>query len=179
MTYFSQTQLFLQFLLQLRLEYFIAVAVAVIVILIVVLIVVAVLLIRVCKNRIGTSSIHSDKMITSMSGSMTALQSSYVSNGATTVVSNGKVAPVPAKMPKYIQMGTGFRTITPAAAQQKPDLLSEATHNLSRNSVNTTTTSMGGKADSSTTTASSNVSQGSYRMAMENIIEDYCNGRYT
>ena len=69
---------------QLRLEYFIAVAVAVIVILIVVLIVVAVLLIRLCKSRLGggSSSIHSDK-ITSINGSMTALQSPY--HGATVV----------------------------------------------------------------------------------------------
>ena len=62
---------------QLRLEYFIAVAVAVIVILILVLIVVAVLLVRVCKHRaIGSSSSFSDK-ITSVNGSMTALQSPY------------------------------------------------------------------------------------------------------
>ena len=72
------------FFFQLRLEYFIAVAVAVIVILIVVLIVVAVLLIRLCKSRLGggSSSIHSDK-ITSINGSMTALQSPY--HGATVV----------------------------------------------------------------------------------------------
>ena len=71
-------ELFNNFLLQLRLEYFIAVAVAVIVILIVVLIVVAVLLIRLCKSRLGrgSSSIHSDK-ITSINGSMTTLQSPY------------------------------------------------------------------------------------------------------
>ena len=65
------------FFFQLRLEYFIAVAVAVIVILILVLIVVAVLLVRVCKHRaIGSSSSFSDK-ITSVNGSMTALQSPY------------------------------------------------------------------------------------------------------
>ena len=50
---------------------------AVIVILILVLIVVAVLLVRVCKHRaIGSSSSFSDK-ITSVNGSMTALQSPY------------------------------------------------------------------------------------------------------
>ena len=68
---------FLFYFFQLRLEYFIAVAVAVIVILILVLIVVAVLLVRVCKHRaIGSSSSFSDK-ITSVNGSMTALQSPY------------------------------------------------------------------------------------------------------
>ena len=50
-----------------------------------------------------------------------------------TMVGNGKVAPVPTKMPKHIQMGTGFRTIP--QQQQKPDLLTEAAHNLSRNSA--------------------------------------------
>ena len=183
---------------QLRLEYFIAVAVAVIVILIVVLIVVAVLLIRLCKSRLGggSSSIHSDK-ITSINGSMTALQSPY--HGATVVgkmqqflffffffekksrysnfnvfspfLGNGKVAPIPSKMPKHIQMGTGFRMPSSQPQQpQKPDLLTEAAHNLSRNSVNTTMTSTG-KGDSTAT--SSNASHGSYKMAMENIIEDY------
>ena len=50
---------------------------AVIVIQILVLIVVAVLLVRVCKHRaIGSSSSFSDK-ITSVNGSMTALQSPY------------------------------------------------------------------------------------------------------
>ena len=104
------------------------------------------------------------------------------------MVSNGKVAPVPTKMPKHIQMGTGFRTLpaphcTSAATvlppasvgTQKPDLLSEAAHNVSRSSVNTTTTTSLGKPDSST---SSNHSHGSYKMAMENIIEDYVDGRY-
>ena len=67
-----------------------------------------------------------------------------------TMVSNGKVAPVPSKMPKHIQMGTGFRTIP--QQQQKPDLLTEAAHNLSRNSVNTTTTTSVGKPDGSTAT---------------------------
>ena len=186
-----------RFFFQLRLEYFIAVAVAVIVILIVVLIVVAVLLIRLCKSRLGggSSSIHSDK-ITSINGSMTALQSPY--HGATVVgkmsqffsfflfwkkkstfgnfniclfLGNGKVAPIPSKMPKHIQMGTGFRMPSSQPQQpQKPDLLTEAAHNLSRNSVNTTMTSTG-KGDSTAT--SSNASHGSYKMAMENIIEDY------
>ena len=83
--------LFNNFLLQLRLEYFIAVAVAVIVILIVVLIVVAVLLIRLCKSRLGrgSSSIHSDK-ITSINGSMTTLQSPYT--GGTVVGKLSKVS---------------------------------------------------------------------------------------
>ena len=129
-----------------------AVAVAVIVILILVLIVVAVLLVRICKSRASGNSTFSEK---SVNGSVTALQS-YSS--ATT-----KVAPIPTKMPKHIQMGTGFK-------MQKPDLLSEAAHNLSRNSVNTTTTtSMSNKPEST----SSNNSHGSYKMAMENIIEDY------
>jgi len=90
------------------------------------------------------------------------------------MVGNGKVAPVPTKMPKHIQMGTGFRTIP--QQQQKPDLLTEAAHNLSRNSaqsVNTTTTTSVGKPEGSTATNSSNHSHGSYKMAMENIIEDY------
>ena len=84
-------ELFNNFLLQLRLEYFIAVAVAVIVILIVVLIVVAVLLIRLCKSRLGrgSSSIHSDK-ITSINGSMTTLQSPYT--GGTVVGKLSKVS---------------------------------------------------------------------------------------
>ena len=78
-------------------------------------------------------------------------------------------------------MGTGFRMPPqqqqqqPQHSQQKPDLLSEAAHNLSRNSVNTTMTSTG-KGDSTAT--SSNASHGSYKMAMENIIEDYHGGRY-
>ena len=77
-------------------------------------------------------------------------------------------------------MGTGFRMPPqhqqqqPQHSQQKPDLLSEAAHNLSRNSVNTTMTSTG-KGDSTAT--SSNASHGSYKMAMENIIEDYHGGR--
>lgn len=149
-------------------------AVAVIVILILVLIVVAVLLVRMCKSRLDSSGIStnssafSDK-ITSVNGSMTALQASQVfnSNGQT-MVGNGKVAPVPTKMPKHIQMGTGFRV-----QPQKPDLLTEAAER-GRNSANTTMTSMG-KADSSATASSA--SQGSYKMAMENIIEDY-SGRY-
>ena len=167
-------------------------AVAVIVILIVVLIVFAVLLVRICKSRLGTGSVTSDKITAaSVSGSMTALSGGGGSvPSGTTVVSNGKVAPVPAKMPKHIQMGTGFRTTPVINHNVKPDLLTDAPlHNLSRNSVNTTTTTSGGgggnKADSSNnsssgtaaTTTSSNASQGSYRMAMENIIEDY-NGRY-
>ena len=128
----------------------------------------------------GSSSSFSDK-IASVNGSLTALQSPY----GNTVVSNGKVAPVPTKMPKHIQMGTGFRTlpaphctsatVLPPSVTQKPDLLSEAAHNVSRNSVNTTTTTSLGKPDSST---SSNHSHGSYKMAMENIIEDYVDGRY-
>lgn len=155
--------------LQLRLEYFIAVAVAVIVILILVLIVVAVLLVRVCKHRaLGSSSSAFSDKITSVNGSLTALQSYPGNTVMTSSANNGKVAPVPTKMPKHIQMGTGFRTIP--QQQQKPDLLSEAAHNLSRNSVNTTTTTSLGKADSSTTSSSN---QGSYKMAMENIIEDY------
>ena len=160
---------------QLRLEYFIAVAVAVIVILILVLIVVAVLLVRMCKSRLEISGIStnssafSDK-ITSVNGSMTALQTSTVFNGSQTVVGNGKVAPVPTKMPKHIQMGTGFRAMAPLPPQPvKPDLLTEAAER-GRNSANTTMTSMG-KADSSATASSA--SQGSYKMAMENIIEDY------
>ena len=48
-------------------------------------------------------------------------------------------------------------------------LLTEAAER-GRNSANTTMTSMG-KADSSATASSA--SQGSYKMAMENIIEDY------
>ena len=87
------------------------------------------------------------------------------------MVGNGKVAPVPTKMPKHIQMGTGFRTIP--QQQQKPDLLTEAAHNLSRNSVNTTMTTSVGRPEGSTATNSSNHSHGSYKMAMENIIEDY------
>ena len=167
---------FLFSIFQLRLEYFIAVAVAVIVILILVLIVVAVLLVRMCKSRLEISGIStnssafSDK-ITSVNGSMTALQTSTVFNGSQTVVGNGKVAPVPTKMPKHIQMGTGFRAMAPLPPQpqQKPDLLTEAAER-GRNSANTTMTSMG-KADSSATASSA--SQGSYKMAMENIIEDY------
>ena len=153
-------------------------AVAVIVILILVLIVVAVLLVRMCKSRLEISGIStnssafSDK-ITSVNGSMTALQTSTVFNGSQTVVGNGKVAPVPTKMPKHIQMGTGFRAMAPLPPQpqpqQKPDLLTEAAER-GRNSANTTMTSMG-KADSSATASSA--SQGSYKMAMENIIEDY------
>ena len=148
-------------------------AVAVIVILILVLIVVAVLLVRMCKSRLDSSGIStnssafSDK-ITSVNGSMTALQASQVFNSNQTMVGNGKVAPVPTKMPKHIQMGTGFRV-----QPQKPDLLTEAAER-GRNSANTTMTSMG-KADSSATASSA--SQGSYKMAMENIIEDY-SGRY-
>ncbi len=183
-------------LFQLRLEYFIAVAVAVIIILIVVLIVFAVLLIRICKNRLGGGSVTSDKITgASVNGSMTALSAGGVPGA--TVVGNGKVAPIPAKMPKHIQMGTGFRT-TPVIngngnghAANKPDLLTDAPlHNLSRNSVNTNTTTStlagGGVGGSkmppdsgtvSTAATSSNASQGSYRMAMENIIEDY-SGRY-
>ena len=179
-TSFSRTTaVFFSFLFfsifQLRLEYFIAVAVAVIVILILVLIVVAVLLVRMCKSRLEISGIStnssafSDK-ITSVNGSMTALQTSTVFNGSQTVVGNGKVAPVPTKMPKHIQMGTGFRAMAPLPPQPvKPDLLTEAAER-GRNSANTTMTSMG-KADSSATASSA--SQGSYKMAMENIIEDY------
>lgn len=169
-------------ILQLRLEYFIAVAVAVIVILIVVLIVVAVLLIRVCKNRLGSGSVQSDKMaaVTSINGSVTTLQQTYT-NGHSSTGNLAKVAPVPAKMPKHIQMGTGFRsTTTPLTSngspkQLQPDLLTDTAHNVSRNSVTTTTTSTGAtsKKAGSSTGASSNASQGSYRMAMENIIEDY------
>ena len=172
------TAVFFFSIFQLRLEYFIAVAVAVIVILILVLIVVAVLLVRMCKSRLEISGIStnssafSDK-ITSVNGSMTALQTSTVFNGSQTVVGNGKVAPVPTKMPKHIQMGTGFRAMAPLPPQpqpqQKPDLLTEAAER-GRNSANTTMTSMG-KADSSATASSA--SQGSYKMAMENIIEDY------
>ena len=184
---------FLYILFQLRLEYFIAVAVAVIVILILVLIVVAVLLVRICKHRAGlaSGSSFSDK-IASVNGSMTGLQNTYsVTKSApvgmpnnlasavscNTVVGNGKVAPVPTKMPKHIQMGTGFRTI-PQQQQQKPDLLSEA-HNLSRNSVTTTTTTsvVSNKPESSAASSNHSSSHGSYKMAMENIIEDYSGTR--
>ena len=143
-------------------------AVAVIVILIIVLIVVAVLLVRVCKHRaLGSSSSFSDK-ITSIDGSMTALQAPCNNVTMSTVIGNGKVAPVACKMPKHIQMGTGFRTIPQQQQQQqKPDLLTEASaHNMSRNSVNTTTTTSLGKPESTS-------SHGSYKMAMENIIDDY------
>ena len=45
--------------------------------------------------------------------------------------------------------------------------------NAIMSSVNTTTTTSVGKPEGSTATSSSNHSHGSYKMAMENIIEDY------
>ena len=146
-------------LFQLRFEYFVAVAIAVIVILILILIAVAVLLIRFCRKRAKKAT------------SVSCKEDQKLDTPKKTPISS-----TPAKMPKHIRMGTGLMSAASMTSSQlttsgntsdsRPDLVTDhSDHGSSKRSTMTGTIS----SDSS-----NEVSQtGSYRMAMENIIDDY------
>eukprot|EP00095_Tigriopus_kingsejongensis_P009338 maker-scaffold247_size239117-snap-gene-1.26 protein:Tk09338 transcript:maker-scaffold247_size239117-snap-gene-1.26-mRNA-1 annotation:"PREDICTED: uncharacterized protein LOC103514474" len=185
-------------ILQLRLEYFVAVAVGVILILVLIIMAVAVLLIRLCRKRIKSKPGLQAKAssfgpeVVERSGSSSALYPG----------SSKKVAPVPAKMPKHIRMGTGYLmssgpgpTTSISASSQlslnpylnsttsdRPDLLTD--HSASSSGKGSSaphrppngghTTSSESSGQTSTAGGSHPASQaGSYRLAMENIIDDY------
>ncbi len=124
---------------QLRLEYFVAASVLVLVFLVLVLVAVAVLLIRVFRKRIGLAERRRRKAMgaaaaAAAGGNGSSLDAADGGGGslgaATTVVvgSGGKVAPAASgRMPKHIQMGTGFMTTVSASSSSsdRPDLISD------------------------------------------------------
>ncbi|XP_040563746.1 uncharacterized protein [Lepeophtheirus salmonis] len=164
-------------ILKLPLEYFVGVAIAIIIILILVLTTAGILLLRICRQRLenrgnsrsvnggdGTSIIVSSATtdLKKMNDSTKIGGILLRKNGSTNKIGpNGNSS----KMPRYIQMGTGFSVNGSSCssssnqqqsqAQQQPDLIKP------------------GYAVSSNKSFSESSSQGSYRLAMENIIDEY------
>ena len=105
-------------------------------------------------NHVNGSVIQGDeldmKKTTALNGE--TLKPALVNGGS-------KVAPVPAKMPIHIQMGKG---LTKNQVSKQPDILTDT------KDMKPTT-----HPGSSVATSSQVSSQSSYKMAMENIIDDY------
>ena len=182
----------------------------VILILVLILVGVAILLIRLCRKRIKAKK-HAHLVPRpddpkAVFGSH-ALSSSVANNAHNTLGSGaysgtkGKVAPVPpAKMPKHIQMGTGFLNssvslssssagntviegVSPnggskPAISERPDLIPDPS--VSGSSSSSAGDKRGGGSVGTMSSGSSRVSgsnpasvAGSYQLAMENIIDDY------
>ncbi len=133
-------------------------AVAVIITLVLAAVILVLLLVRLCRKRVVSHRAAVKKMASEKDSSS---HHHY---------SNGKIAPAAqAKMPKHIQMGTGFKVQHP----DRPDLLTDhgGSSGLASNGTLGTDTGTVSSADSSK--GGSSVAHGSYRMAMENIIDDY------
>ena len=160
-----------------------AVAVAIISLLLLVLMAIAVLLIKSCRKRnkkmSNSSSPHSSPGSNTLNNKAEYEIGLYGKSGG-----RSKIVPAPpTKMPKHIQMGTGFMSNS-SNNSEKPDLLTDVSSSKQSNlstsvasatisseiSAGTASASDGGGSASGATDAST---AGSYRMAMENIIDDY------
>ncbi len=96
-----------------------------------------------------------------------------------------QVVPVANRMPKHIQMGTGFMTttVTPTststAGSDRPDLLTDHSLNRSSDSSASSSSKQAANLNGTMSSESSRISSGSgsnvgsYQLAMENIIDEY------
>lgn len=153
-------------ILHLRLEYFVAVAVGIILILTVFLIVMSILVIKVCKQRLSKGQkVHSSTPDHSDLGSSDLKKIKRMPSGSANTL--------PAKMPKHIRMGTGFMSASTSGSDRGgPDILTDHSIGSSSKFTSCTGTISTNSDASSRVTADSN-GGGSYKLAMENIIDDY------
>ena len=135
-----------------------AVAVAVIVILLIFLIGITVLFVKMCKKRVTKKS---QKHVPARSNDTRDISDLKLGS---------KIAPIPAKMPKNIRMGTGFLS-TSTTSSDRPDLLTD--HSVGGSSSKRSAITSTGTLSSESSRTSLSQGAGSYQLAMENIIDDY------
>ena len=167
-------------------EYFVAVAIGVIIILILILVAVAVLLIRLCRRKIVNGKKKSASIKAEFGNGDTKRNNLLI--GSNTSKVTPAAAPLSSssssKMPRHIQMGTGFfsppstasstqlNTSSASTNSDRPDLISDHKSPASASANNNVNAPSYGTMSSESSRVTSS-DHGSYRMAMENIIGEY------